>query len=86
MLVLRAERIPHFQWILMVFLSLILLVNLTAIQSAGDVLAAALKTAFAGSIVFVFVMLHKLEELNLFDKIVGQESAEDVIEILDGKK
>jgi hypothetical protein len=85
-IVLRQERIPRFEWILLAFLAGILLITVSLIPSYGLLLGSALKGVFAGSIIFVFILLSKLNRLELFEKIVGEESAKDVLDIFAGRR
>lgn len=86
MIVLRQEIIPKFQWILLIALAIILFITVSLIPSYLNLIGAILKGAFASSILFVFILLKKLNKLELFEKTVGEESAQDVVDIFKGKK
>jgi hypothetical protein len=86
MIILTRESIPKFQWLLLVLLAAILLITIIFIPSHYNVIAAVLKGAFAGAIIFVFVLLKQLNKLELFEKTVGEESAQDVLDIFSGKR
>ena len=57
----------------------------SARPSYHSFVASLLKGAFAGSIFFVFVLLQKLNKLELFEKVVGEDSAQDVLDIFEGR-
>lgn len=80
------ERIPRFQWGLMVLFTLILLSAVSSIPSVGMWLSSILKAGFAASVVSVVIILYKLDTLNLFEGTIGERSAQDVLDIIKGKK
>ncbi len=80
------ERIPSFQWFLICFFVVILLSAVTVIPSSGFLLGSVLKSAFAISILSVVVILYNLDNLHLFEKFIGENSARDVVEIIEGSK
>ena len=83
---LHHERIPKFQWLLLYAFAGILIISLSIVPSQGIFYASILKGAFVTAIIFVFILLSRLNNLTFFDKTVGEESAQDVIDILKGKK
>jgi len=83
---LYEERIPVAQWLLIILLTLILLVTVSLLPSQHQVLASTLKAAFSTAVVFVLIILAKFDKLSFFEKTVGEHSARDVLEILEGNK
>ncbi|MBI2051070.1 MAG: hypothetical protein HYT31_04720 [Parcubacteria group bacterium] len=83
---LREERIPGFQWMLICILTAILVLTVSAIPSAAIVLGSAVKAAFIVSILVVVALLKQLDNLTLFTGAIGEHSARDVVEIIEGKK
>jgi len=83
MIMLYQERIPGFQWFLIIFFVLILLLAISVIPSNGFLLGSILKSAFSVSIVSVLIILHNLDNLHLFEDFIGENSAQDVVEIID---
>lgn len=83
---LYSENIPKFQWILLFFSASVLFATLSAIPSAGSLYVSMIKGAFASAIIFVFMLLVKLYNLEFFDQSVGEVSAEDVLDIIKDKK
>ena len=86
LIALYKEKIPHFQWLLVIFLTLILILTVSSIPSYGALFASIIKAAFATSVVSVVIMLWKLNRLTFFEEIVGQSSAQDVLDIIAGTK
>jgi len=86
MVVLRLERIPMFQWILIVVLCLILLITLAFLPSLYPISFAILKGAFGTAIVIVLVLLYEFDNLSFFEGLIGEKSARDVLDIIKGTK
>ncbi len=86
MIALHAERIPQFQWFVISFLSLMLILTVSSVSSYGDVVESLLKASFATAILATIVMLKRLDTLDLFESFLGEHSAQDIIDIFDGKK
>lgn len=86
MVMLHQERIPSFQWFLIIFFVLILLATITVIPSIGFLLGSLMKSAFVVSILSVVIILYNLDNLHLFEKFIGENSALDVLGILSGKR
>jgi|GEM_PF-584487 len=86
MIALHAERIPQFQWFVIAFLALMLVLTVSSVSSYGDVIESLLKASFATAIIAVVVMLKRLDTLDLFESFLGEHSAQDIIDIFDGKK
>ena len=84
-IIMYKERIPTFQWILLIILACILLVSVAAIPSYHNIIASLLKGIFVCAITFVFILLEELNKLNLFERIVGEDSAKDVLAIINKK-
>ncbi len=64
----------------------ILLATITVIPSAGFLLVACLKAAFVVAILSVTLILHNLDDLHLFEKFIGENSALDVLNTIKGVK
>jgi len=86
MIALHRERIPGFQWALVYFLAIILFVAVSTIPSAGFVLGTVLKSAFASSVIFVVILLSQFDRLKFFEGTIGESSAKDVLDIIEGRK
>ncbi len=86
MIALHEERVPMFNWVIIILISLILFITLSAIPSQKLVLESILKATFGTSIISVVILLYRLDKLKLFSKITGEESAQDVLNIFSGEK
>ena len=86
MIALHTERIPRFQWVLIVFLAAILLVAVSTIPSFQYFLGALLKTAFGTAVIFVIILLNEFDKLRFFEGTMGERSAQDILDIFTGKK
>ena len=56
------------------------------VPSFDFLLPSILKGAFATAIIVVLILLRQLDSLRLFEGIIGEHSAKDVIEIIEGDK
>jgi len=83
---LYEERIPIAQWMLIALLTLILLVTVSLLPSQHAIIASSLKAAFATAVVFVVIILAKFNSLSFFEKAVGEHSAQDVLDTIEGIK
>lgn len=86
MIMLFQERIPSFQWFLICFFVIILLSAISVIPSFGFLLGSALKSAFVISILSVVIILRNLDNLHLFENFIGENSARDVVDLIEGNK
>jgi hypothetical protein len=86
MVSLREERIPEFQLFLIYAITIVLFFAVSAIDSENLILGSLIKSAFISSVLAVIVILKKLDKLQLFEGGIGKHSAEDVINIIEGKK
>lgn len=86
MVMLYQETIPRFQWFLIIFFLVMLVLAISTIPSAGSLLGSTLKSAFIISLISVVVILRNLENFHLFEEFIGENSAKDVIGIIDQTK
>ncbi len=86
LIALYQEKIPRLQQLLVFGLTLILILAISSIESQGVILASLIKAAFVSSIISVVIMLEKLNKLTFFESMVGQSSAQDVLDIIKGNK
>jgi hypothetical protein len=86
MVTLSQEKVPTFQWFLILLFLTILLATITVIPSAGFLLGAALKAAFAAAFISVILILRNLDNLHLFENFIGENSAVDVLHTIEGLK
>lgn len=86
LIALSRERVPFDQWILIVFFVLMLIGTVSAIPSQAVFFPSLLKAAFIISVLSVMYILYRLNNLMYTEKIMGEESARDVISIIEGTK
>ena len=86
MVSLYTERIPRFQWVVVDLLAIILFITVSTIPSESYLLGAILKGAFTSSVIFILILLREFDRLNFFEKTIGEHSAQDILDILSGKK
>lgn len=86
MVALYNENIPHFQWGLIIFLVVMLIVAIASIPSAQAFAESLFKASFATVIIAVLFMLMKLNRFTFFENMVGRSSGQDVLDIIEGKK
>ncbi len=86
LIVLYNEKIPPFQWILLLLLTAILIFAVASIPSYMLVAESLIKAAFASAIVAVLIMLYRMNTLTFYEDMAGLSSAKDVLEIIDGKR
>lgn len=83
---LHDESVPMFLWVVMFLLAIILFISLTAIPSQYFFFAAILKASFGTSILAILILLVQFDRLKFFGKVIAKSSAQDVLDILAGKK
>lgn len=83
---LREEKIPRLQWMLIYFFMIMLIITVLGIHSLGLFFGSLLKAAFIVSIASVVLILRKLDALRFSEAIMGQHSANDVVDIIAGRK
>ena len=79
MVMLYQERIPSFQWFLVILFLEMLLMSISVIPSVGALLGSVLKAAFVVSLISVVIILRNLDNLHLFEGFIGENSAKDVL-------
>lgn len=83
---LREERVPTEQWCLIIFFSLMLISIVSVLPSTTALFASLLKAAFIVSITTVVLILYRLDTLKFAETMMGARSAQDVLDIIEGKK
>jgi len=86
MVAIHQEKIPFFEWILIYFLAFILLISLSLIPSQGYLLASILKASFFTAVISVLILLYEFDSLKFFENTIGEHSAQDILDIIAGKK
>lgn len=83
---LKEETIPKLQQIFIYVLAVILFLAVLTLPSQDLVLASLFKSVYMMTIVMVVILLKKFDDLTLFEGTIGEHSAKDVINIIDGEK
>ncbi|MCA9355912.1 DUF4239 domain-containing protein [Candidatus Nomurabacteria bacterium] len=83
---LREERIPKFQWVLVIIFATMLLITVSSLPSYHFIIGSLLKAAFAVSIISVLFILKSFDNLAFFEGRIGEHSAKDVMDIIKGEK
>jgi len=86
LIALKEEVLPKPQWILVYLLTCMLLIALLLIPSAGSAFLSIAKAVFASTGLFVIIILQKMDDLSFFEGEVGEHSAQDVLNIIEGTK
>jgi len=86
MVALHKERIPLEQWALILFFAAMLICTASLMPSVGLLFPAILKSAFVISVLSVILILYRLNNLAFTERIMGEESAHDVLNIIDGTR
>ena len=86
LIALHHERVQDFQWFVIYFLCLILIITVFSVSSYGLMLESILKAAFVTTVTATAILLRRLDSLDLFESFIGENSARDVLEIFDGTK
>ncbi|MAQ59453.1 hypothetical protein CL638_01955 [bacterium] len=79
---LMREQVPALQWMLLVLLAVILVVTIMSIQSHTAVVASFLKASFVVAVVLVLALIQDLNRLTLFERLIGEESARDLLKTI----
>lgn len=86
MVALEEERIPMEQWVLILFFAAMLIMTTSLIESQTLLFPSLLKAAFVVSVVSVLGILYRLNRLAYSERIMGEHSANDVLNIIDGSR
>lgn len=86
MVALHKERIPIFQWALIYFLAIMLLITVATIPSQAALFKSILKASFSSVVILVVILLHRFDNLHFFEGTIGESSAQDVLDIFKEKK
>lgn len=86
MVALYSERIPSEQWFLIFFFAAILVSTVSVFPSTNFLFGSLLKAAFVASVFSVLLTLYKLDKLIFSERLMGENSARDVLGIIDGSR
>jgi hypothetical protein len=83
---LREERVPVEQWCLIIFFALMLMCTVSVLPSSGALFPSLLKAAFIVSVGTVILILYRLDTLRFSERMMGERSAQDVLDIIAGSR
>ncbi len=86
MLALNRERVPLEQWVLIIFFVTMLIGTVMTMPSLGLLWPSVLKAAFVVSVLSVLFILYRLNNLAFTEDLMGADSAQDVLDIIQGTK
>ena len=86
MVSLNVERMPKTEWLLTILLAGVLLVSLWLIPTHGQTVASLIKGVFGALIIQMVLLLYGLDNLALFEGVLGESSARDILHIIEGKR
>lgn len=80
------EKIPIMQWITIILLALGLVISIFSFDSYLNIFESILKSFFLISIFLLLLTLYHMNKLNSYENRIGESSARDLLDIIDGKK
>ena len=83
---LMKENIPTINWIIIWLLAAGLFISIVSFNSQFNFSESLLKALFITSIFSVMLTLFKMNKLNFYEEMPGESSAQDVLDIIAGKK
>jgi len=86
MVSLNVERMPKSEWMLTVLLAGVLLFSLWLIPTHQEIITSVIKGVFGALVVQMVILLYGLDNLALFEGVLGESSAQDILGIIAGKK
>ena len=86
MVSLQLERMPIVERFLVIFLAGILVFSLMLIPSESMLFGAFMKGVFGTLITLIVLLLFQLDSLRLFEGTIGESSANDILNIMAGKR
>lgn len=79
---LMREQVPILQWLLLTLLAVILVATIMSIQSYEALVSSFLKSSFVVAVLLVLALIQDLNRLTLFEKLIGEESARDLLKTI----
>lgn len=76
------EQVPTLQWFLLILLAFILVTTIMSIQSYTMLVTSFLKASFIVAVLLVLALIQDLNHLTLFEKLIGEESARDLLKTI----
>jgi hypothetical protein len=86
LITLNEEKVTRYQYTIVFLLAFVLVAMFLSLNTHGQLVESFMKGVLISVVGVVVWMLHKFDELHVFEGVVGEHSARDVIEIIEGKK
>ena len=83
---LHEERVTRYQYTIVVLLAVVLVTAFLSVDTQGNLTESVIKSILISVVGVVVWTLHQFDELRIFEGMVGEHSAQDVIDIIGGKK
>lgn len=86
LITLNEEKVTRYQYTIVFLLVSVLIAMFLSLNTNGHLLESFMKAVLISVVGVVVWMLHKFDQLDVFEGVVGEHSARDVLEIIKGKK
>lgn len=83
---LSEERVTRYQYTIVLLLAAVLITAFSSIDTQGALADSFIKSVLITTVGVVIWTLHQFDELRIFEGMIGEHSAKDVVEIIKGKK
>ncbi len=83
---LSEERVTRYQYTIVLLLASVLIASFSSINTQGVIADSFIKSVLITTVGVVIWTLHQFDELRIFEGMIGEHSAKDVVEIIKGKK
>jgi hypothetical protein len=86
LITLHEERVTRYQYTIVILLALVLTAALLSVDTLGNIAESIVKAILVSVVGVVVWTLHQFDELRIFEGMVGEHSARDVLDIIEDKK
>ncbi|MDQ5962826.1 MAG: hypothetical protein QG653_633 [Patescibacteria group bacterium] len=86
LITLNEEKVTRYQYTIVFLLAVVLVAMFLSLDTSGHLVESFMKGVLISVVGVVVWMLHKFDELHVFEGVVGEHSARDVIDIIAGNK
>lgn len=86
LITLSEEKVTRYQYTIVFLLAFVLIAMFLSLNTQGYLIESFMKGVLVSVVGVVVWMLHKFDELHVFEGVIGEHSARDVMEIIKGKK
>lgn len=86
LITLHEERVTRYQYTIVLLLAFVLIAAFFAVDTEGNLIESIIKSVLISTVGVVVWTLHQFDELRIFEGMVGEHSARDVLDIIEGNK